>query len=108
MPRVRRYLTDEAGLDADGFRRWLGHWVSQGLMGLEANLSGSRDTGLFCHGDRVTMADICVTGLVMIGKVFKVEVPPTPTLTAIVDRCLAEPAFAAAEPSKQADAPKAA
>ena len=108
VPRVRRYLASEAGLDADGFRRWLGHWVSQGLVGLDANLSGSRDTGRFCHGENVTMADICVTGLAMIGEVFKVDVPPTPTLTAIVDRCRAEPAFSAAEPSKQADAPKAA
>ena len=52
------------------------------------------------------MADICVSGLAMIGQVFKLDVPKTPVLTAILDRCRAEPAFAAAEPSRQPDAPK--
>ena len=106
VPRVRTYLTTTGGFDADMFRAWVTHWVGHGLEGLEANLSGSRETGRFCHGDRITMADICVSGLAMIGRVFKLDVPRTPTLTAILDRCWAEPAFAAAEPSRQPDAPK--
>ena len=107
VPRVRRYLTAEAGFDHDGFRAWVTHWVGHGLEGLEANLAGSAETGRFCHGDAVTLADICVAGLVMIGDVLKLDVPRTPILTAIVDRCRAEPAFAAAEPLNQPDAPKA-
>ena len=106
VPRVRRYLTRQGGFDADGFRAWLTHWIGHGLEGLEANLAPSTETGRFCHGDRITVADICVTGLAMIGRVFKLAVPPTPPLTAIVDRCLAEEAFAKAEPSRQPDAPR--
>ena len=108
VPRVRTYLTDKAGFDQAAFRRWITHWVGRGLEGLEANLSGSRDTGRFCHGDRITMADICVTGLALIPRVFKLDVPATPTVTRIVESCLAEPAFAKADPMKQPDAPKAA
>ncbi len=106
VPRVRAYLTTKGGFDADMFRAWVTHWVGHGLEGLEANLSASPETGRFCHGDRITMADICVSGLAMIGRVFKLDVPKTPTVTAILDRCWAEPAFAAAEPSRQPDAPK--
>lgn len=106
VPRVRRYLTTQGGFGADDFRAWVTHWVGHGLEGLEANLARSAETGRFCHGDRITVADICVTGLAMIGRVFKLDVPSTPTLTAIVDRCLAEEAFARAEPSRQPDAPK--
>ena len=84
----------------------MSHWVGQGVEGIEANLGHSPETGRFCHGDRITMADICVTGLAMIGRVFKLELPRTPVLSGIVDRCLAEEAFARAEPSRQADAPK--
>ncbi len=108
VPRVRTYLMKEAGFDQAAFRRWLAHWVGRGLNGLEASLSGSRETGRFCHGDRVTMADICVTGLAIIPRVFKLDVPATPTVTRIVDSCLAEPAFAKADPMQQPDAPKAA
>lgn len=106
VPRVRSYLTTKAGFDADAFRAWVTHWVGHGLNGIEANLAGSPETGRFCHGDSITMADICVTGLAMIGRVFKLEVPTTPVLSAIVERCLAEEAFARAEPSRQPDAPK--
>ncbi|MGI3901623.1 MAG: maleylacetoacetate isomerase [Janthinobacterium lividum] len=106
VPRVRTYLTTVGGFDADAFRSWVTHWVGQGLEGIEANLTRSPETGRFCHGDRITMADICVTGLAMIGRVFKLDVPKTPVLSAIVERCLAEEAFAKAEPSRQPDAPK--
>lgn len=93
VPRVRGCLTAEGGFDADMVRAWMTHWVGHGLEGLEANLSGSRDTGRSCHGDRITMADICLGGLAIVGRVFKLDVPKTPT--AILDRCWAEPAFAA-------------
>ncbi len=106
VPRVRAYLTGPGGFDADAFRAWVTHWVGQGLAGLEANLAHGTETGRFCHGDRITMADICVTGLAMIGRVFKLDVPATPVLGAIVERCLAEEAFAKADPSRQPDAPK--
>ena len=106
VPRVRHYLTDRAGFDAEAFRAWVTHWVGQGLEGLEANLAHSPETGRFCHGDRITVADICVSGLALIGRVFKLDVPKTPVLSAIVERCLAEEAFARAEPSRQPDAPK--
>ncbi|RYB04760.1 maleylacetoacetate isomerase [Lichenibacterium ramalinae] len=106
VPRVRHYLTERGGFDADAFRAWVTHWVGQGLVGLEANLAHSPETGRFCHGDRITMADICVSGLALIGRVFKLDLPETPVLSGIVQRCLAEEAFARAEPSRQPDAPK--
>ncbi len=106
VPRVRAYLMERGGFDADAFRAWVTHWVGQGLEGIEANLAASRETGRFCHGDRITVADICVTGLALIGRVFKLDLPETPVLTAIVERCRADEAFARAEPSRQSDAPR--
>lgn len=106
VPRVRRYLTERGGFDQEAFRAWVTHWVGHGLEGIEANLARSSETGRFCHGDSVTMADICVAGLATIGRVFKLDLPRTPVLTGIVDRCFAEEAFARAEPSRQPDAPR--
>lgn len=107
VPRVRRYLTDAGGFDADAYRAWIAHWVGTGLASLEAKLAASPDTGRFCHRDAVTVADICASGLAMIGRIFKLDVPPTPTLTAILDRCMELPAFAEAEASRQPGAPEA-
>ena len=106
VPRVRKYLTATAGFDADAFRAWTTHWVGTGLESLDAKLNASADTGRFCHGDAVTMADICASGLAMIGRIFKLDVPRTPTLTAILDRCMEQKAFAEAEASCQPGAPK--
>ena len=106
VPRVREYLMTTGGFDADAWRAWTTRWVGAGMESLEAKLNASPDTGRFCHGDRITVADICASGMAMIGRIFKLDLPPTPTLTAILDRCRAEPAFAEAEASRQPGAPR--
>ena len=106
VPRLRRYLTTTGGFDGEAWRAWTTHWVGTGMESLEEKLNASRDTGRFCHGDSVTIADICASGMAMIGRIFKLDLPKTPTLTAILERCGDEHAFAAAEASRQPGAPK--
>ena len=106
VPRLRRYLTTTGGFDGEAWRAWTTHWVGTGMESLEEKLNASRDTGRFCHGDSVTIADICASGMAMIGRIFKLDTPKTPTLTAILERCGNEHAFAAAEASRQPGAPK--
>ena len=106
VPRLRRYLTTTGGFDGEAWRAWTTHWVGTGMESLEEKLNASRDTGRFCHGDSVTIADICASGMAMIGRIFKLDLPKTPTLTAILERCGNEHAFAAAEASRQPGAPK--
>lgn len=106
VPRVRRYLTGTSGFDQDAWRAWVTHWVGTGMEGLEAKLEASSDTGRFCHGDSVTIADICASGLAMIGRIFTLDLPKTPTLTAILERCAEIDAFAEADASRQPGAPK--
>ena len=107
VPRVRKYLTTTGGFDADGWRAWTTHWVGTGMESLEAKLVASPDTGRFCNGDRITIADICASGMAMIGRIFSLDLPKTPTLSAILERCRTERAFADAEASRQPGAPAA-
>ncbi len=107
VPRVRKYLTGTGGFDAGAWRAWTTHWVGTGMESLEAKLKASPDTGRYCHGDSITVADICASGMAMIGRIFALELPSTPTLTAILDRCSEHRAFAEAEASRQPGAPKA-
>lgn len=106
VPRVRKYLTTTGGFDGDAWRAWTTHWVGTGMESLEAKLKASPDTGRFCHRDSITVADICASGMAMIGRIFKLDLPKTPILTGILDRCMAEKAFADAEASRQPGAPK--
>ncbi|MEI9988347.1 MAG: glutathione S-transferase C-terminal domain-containing protein [Aliidongia sp.] len=105
MPRVRKYLTTQAGFDDAAWRAWQINWLSRGLTAMETRLARDPATGVFCHGDQVTIADICVAGIVAVGKVFKFEAADIPTVNRIVERCEAIEAFARANPMRQTGAP---
>lgn len=107
-PRVRRYLTETAGFDADAWRAWQTQWLTTGLQALETRLTADPETGAFCHGDTATIADICLASIVVVMRVFKIEVAGIPTVGRIMAACERLDAFAAADPMKQEGAPAAA
>lgn len=106
-PRVRKYLTDVGGFDQAGVRAWMTHWFGVGLAAVEKRLASEPATGTFCHGNQVTMADICLGSITVMTQINKLTMPPTPTIDRIMARCEATDAFASAHPLKQIGAPKA-
>ena len=102
VPRVREYLA-EFGLDEAQRLTWVRHWLEAGLRAIETHLE--RDSGLYCHGDSVTLADLCVVSLAVGLELFKGRVEDFPVTARIVARCLAEDAFARAHPLCQPGAP---
>lgn len=106
VPRVKGYLAAKGGFDDAAWLAWQKHWFTTGLQAVEKRLSSEQATGTFCHGDAVTLADICLASIPVVMKTFKIEVPDIPTVDRIFARCVAEPAFAKADPYEQAGAPK--
>ena len=106
-PRVKKYLTSSAGFDDAAWRAWQVQWFTTGLAAVEQRLAGEAATGVFCHGDQPTMADICLASITAVMRVFKVAVPDIPTIDRIVASCDALEAFAKAAPSRQEGAPAA-
>jgi maleylpyruvate isomerase len=82
------------------------HWITTGMAALElAVLDGA---GRYCHGDAVTLADLYLAPQLHGARRFGVDLSPFPLLVRI-EKALAElPAFRAAEPERQPDAPQAA
>lgn len=105
VPKVRKHLTQEQGLDEDALQKWLARALHSGLEAIEAQLAGSKDTGLYCHGDQVTLADICLSSHLLAFMFFKLDASAYPTAVAIHERLQALPAFAQAHPLKQPGAP---
>ena len=106
-PRVRRYLAATAGFDADAWRAWQIQWFGTGLRAIEQRLAGEAATGRFCHGDAPTIADLCLASIFAVMRVLRIEVDGLPTARRILAECERLEAFAAADPWRQAGAPKA-
>ena len=105
-PRIRVYLEKILGIEEQKRNAWLAHWSLKGLEAIESHLKNEKETGKFCHGDTVTLADICMAGQV-IGATgyFKCDVSGVPTVMRIYEECMKIDAFSRAHPLKQAGAP---
>jgi maleylacetoacetate isomerase len=106
VPRVRNFLEHELKLDEPTRLTWIRHWIGEALAALETHLHRDPQTGRYCHGEQVTIADICLVSQAAGAKFFEVDLAPYPTVTRIVDTCLKEDAFARAHPLRQPGAPQ--
>ncbi len=104
VPRVRHYLTDVLHLSDAQRLQWIRHWLGLGLEAIEALLARHPRSGDFCHGERPTIADICLVTQVTPAKNFDCPLDPYPRIMRVYDSCMAMPAFADAHPSQQPDA----
>jgi maleylpyruvate isomerase len=102
--RVMAYLRETYGQSEEAAFAWSRHWIETGFEAYEAMVANDRRTGAFSHGDRPTMADLCLVPQVFNAGRFKVDMVRYPTLKRIFDNCMKQPAFEAAQPSKQPDA----
>lgn len=103
--RVLQYLEREWNAPQPERDEWVRHWIRMGFDAFEALLANDPATGTFCEGDRPTIADCCLIPQVYNARRFAVDLAPYPTIRRIEAECLALPAFQAAMPEKQADAP---
>jgi maleylacetoacetate isomerase/maleylpyruvate isomerase len=106
-PRVKKYLTSVGGFDEAAWRAWQIQWFTTGLQALEQRLAGEPETGTFCHGHTPTLADICLASIVVMTRLFKIELPELPNVQRIMAACEQLDAFARAATGLQAGAPQA-
>jgi maleylacetoacetate isomerase len=104
VPRVREYLEHEFKLDEPSRIKWCQHWHLMALSALETNL-GDKSTGRYCHGDAITLADICVASQAAGAKFFAVDTAPFTNFSRIANALSQIDAFARAHPLKQPGAP---
>jgi maleylacetoacetate isomerase len=106
-PRIKKYLVAEAKFDDAAWRAWQTQWFTTGLQAVEQRLAHEPQTGSFCHGESVTMADIVLASIIVVMRVFKIDVPNILHIQRIMANCEKLDAFAKAAPGLQAGAPQA-
>lgn len=106
-PRVKKYLTGVGGFDEAAWRAWQIHWFTTGLQAFEQRLAHEPETGTFCHGHTPGFADICLASIVVMTRIFKIDVPDMSNVHRVMAACEQLDAFARAAPALQAGAPPA-
>ena len=101
---VRQYLKSGMKHSDEEIGVWYEHFIHRGFKPIEALLANSRETGRFCQGDEVTLADICLVPQVYNARRYKISLDAYPTIVRIDAAARALPAFANAVPEKQPDA----
>lgn len=81
---------------------WMALWMERGFAAISRMIETDAP---FCFGDTPTMADICLVPQLYNGHRWGVDLSSFPRLAGIEERCLAHPAFDAARPDRQPDAP---
>jgi maleylacetoacetate isomerase/maleylpyruvate isomerase len=104
-PRIRKYLAAAGGFDDAKWRAWQANWFSTGLAAYEERLTKEPDAGRYSHGDSITMADICLASVLVVARVFKIEIANIPTINRIMAELESMPEFARADPRRQTGAP---
>jgi len=99
---VQRFLkARQPGLE----REFARHFVELGLAALETAL-GDGGAGRFCHGDAPGLADCYLVPQLSSARRLEVDLGPYPKLRRVEEACTPLPAFQAAHPSRQPDAPE--
>ncbi|MBF9234868.1 maleylacetoacetate isomerase [Microvirga alba] len=102
--RVLDVLRTRFGADDDAVAEWFRLWVGETFGTLEHRLAQEPETGAFCHGNDVTIADLCLVAQVANNARFDVDMTAYPTIRRIYETCMALPAFQGAAPRHQPDA----
>jgi len=105
--RVLRYLKRDLGQPQPAIDQWYRHWCEEGLQALEGLLADGR-AGRYCHGDQVSIADICLVPQIFNARRFDVDLARYPAVLAIHDRLMQLDPFERARPECQPDAARAA
>jgi len=99
--RVGAYLKRELVHDQDDVVAWMRHWMNEGLTSFQALIA---ETGPYCFGGDVTMADLCLVPQLYNARRWGLDVGSLGRLVEIETNCLALPAFDTARPEAQPDA----
>lgn len=101
--RVLKYITGELKASAEQKTAWYHHWIREGFAAFETLLQDGK-SGDFCHGDKVSFADLCLVPQVYNAARFNCALDDFPTIMRITDNCNRLDAFIQALPENQVDA----
>ena len=96
---VQLLLEAATAPDEPAVEAWGRHWIDQGLRAMEALLARpERPQARFCYGDAPGIADIALASHCAGAGYFDCPLDPYAGVRAILERCMAMPAFSETHP----------
>lgn len=99
-------LKEQFAADDAGLKAWVAHWIEAGLAALEAGAVARGGAGPFLFGDGPTLAEVFLAPQFNAARRWGADVSRVPRLAAAEEAASALPAFIAAAPENQPDAPQ--
>jgi len=103
--RVQQYLRDGLGQGEAAVSQWVRNWIAEGFGALEMLIGRYSGDGRHSFGESVTLADACLVPQAYNARRAGLDLAAWPRLAAVTSYLEALPAFAAARPEAQPDAP---
>jgi len=100
--RVLKYLTGKLEVGEADKAAWYRHWVDEGLGAVESLLA-QLPAAAYCVGDAPTLADCCLVPQVANALRMGCDLSRFTRVRAVVEHCMAQPAFIQAAPQNQPD-----
>jgi maleylpyruvate isomerase len=100
---VLEKITADYGAGAEARAAWNRHWIAKGFDVIDARLAAT--AGQHAVGDRISLADICLVPQVYNARRVDLDLAVYPRVVAADAEARKLPAFAAAAPEAQPDAP---
>ena len=101
--RVLDKLTADYNAGKEARAAWMRHWIATGFDAIETRLAET--AGLHSVGERISLADICLVPQVYNARRAGLDLAPYPRIIAADTEARKLPAFVAAAPEAQPDAP---
>ncbi len=89
------------GINQDQATDWMNHWMHEGFSAFNQLID---DSGQYCFGDEITLADVCLVPQLYNAHRWGLDTTPFTRLLDIEKNCLELQAFKAAAPEQQPDA----
>lgn len=105
--RVLKALENEFDANQAARIAWIHHWMREGFAAIETILRDDPRTAGFVLGDAPGLAECFLVPQLYNARRFEMDLSAYPTLVGIEQACMALPAFEAARPENQPDAPRA-
>ncbi|CAB3669652.1 Maleylpyruvate isomerase [Achromobacter deleyi] len=102
--RTLNRLRGQFGADDAQVQDWYRHWCEEGFRAFEAALGASH--GDYALGAAPSLVECCLVPQVYNARRYEVDLTPFARVRAIVQACESLPAFDAARPENQPDAPR--